>query len=195
MYTLDLELIPDFDEEGITSINFWKSGEYIIGYRYKRKLNSFYSVGYDVHFKVDNFTLNAADLFSNIDNPRVAGTVKKHHILNNSINLELYQRFNIGPRGNTLGSYFDIGAYGQLNHSVKEVKVLENEDANAFAGKERQIFRKLDYIERFGYGLTCRIGYNKWALYGKYRLSDYFKGSYDLPELPRLKVGIEFAIK
>ena len=192
---ISLGVIPDFDEEGITSINFWKSGEYIIGYRYKRKLSSFYSLGYDVNFNVDRFLFDAVDLFSNLDNPRFGGQVKKHHLLNNSFNLEIYQRFNIGSHGNTLGNYIDMGVYGQLNHSVKEVKLLENKSESATAGKERRVYRKLDYIERLGYGLTGRIGHNKWAVYGKYRLSDFFSGEYNLPELPRLTVGIEFAIK
>ena len=191
---ISLGVIPDFDEEGITSINSWKSGEYIIGYRYKRKLSSFYSLGYDLNFRVNRFFFDAPDLFSNLDDPLLAGQVKKHHLLTNSFNLEIYQRFNIGPHGNTLGNYIDMGVYGQLNHSVKEVKLLENKEESASAGKERRIYRKLDYIERLGYGLSGRIGRNKWAIYGKYRLSDFFSTEYNLPELPRLTVGIEFAI-
>lgn len=192
---ISLGAIPDFDEEGITSINFWRSGEYIFGYRYKRKLSSFYSLGYDVNFKVDRFFFDAADLFSNLENPRIDGQVKKHFLLNNSFNLEIYQRFNFGPRGNILGNYIDMGVYGQLNHSVKEVTILENKLESATTGKERRVYRKLDYIERLGYGFAGRIGHNKWAIYGKYRLSDFFSGEYNLPELPRLTVGIEFAIK
>jgi hypothetical protein len=39
-----------------------------------------------------------------------------------------------------------------------------------------------------------RIGYNKWAFYGMYRVSDMFKLNPYYAELPRITAGVNYAI-
>jgi len=53
---------------------------------------------------------------------------------------------------------------------------------------------QLKYVENFSYGLLARIGVSRYALTAQYRLSDIFKSSYAMPELPRLIVGIEVGL-
>jgi hypothetical protein len=42
--------------------------------------------------------------------------------------------------------------------------------------------------------LLARIGIGRWAFTGSYRLSDIFKTPYQMPELPRLTVGVEVGL-
>jgi hypothetical protein len=105
-------VIPTFDSEGVTSVNFWQSYDLGTGYHYKRKLSSFYAVGFDVSFSVRRYGFEEDFLDTTMSqlltlNPT---TVKRHALIKNSFALELYQRFNFGPRGNTLGNYLDMGA-------------------------------------------------------------------------------------
>ncbi len=186
--------IVDLDEEMGTAINPWKSGQLIFGYRYKLKLLSFYALGIDMNFKMNQYYFDGDD-----ENPEdsanpLANVIgeKKHSLVNNGIGLELYQRINIGKRGNSLGKYLDTGIRGQWNMAnVEEYTLITKDDL--YVGKTKVINRKLNYIEPFSYGLSARLGINKYILYSYYRLSDTFKPEFDIPELSRLSFGAQIA--
>lgn len=196
-FYLGAGIITDFDESKGTEINPWKSSQFLIGYRYKLKLLSFYALGLDLNYKVDQFALegdnkNPADSL----NPLTFSLQeKKHSLTNNSFGLELYQRINFTKRGNSLGKYFDTGIRMQWNFADVE-EILTNFDDAAYVGRERIINRRLKYIEDFSYGLSARIGSNHFSIHSFYRLSDYFKKNdvFDIPELPRLTIGFQYAI-
>ena len=129
-----------------------------------------------------------------INNPlSIVENEKKHSLTNNGLGLEFYQRINIGKRGNALGNYLDIGVQGQWNMSDVEEYMVINE-TNPYFGKTRIMNRKLTFTEPLSYGLSARIGLNKFAIHGYYRLSDYFKPEFAIPELPRLSVGVQCAL-
>lgn len=188
--------ILDFDENEGSSINPWKSSQFIIGRRYKLKLLSFYSIGLDFNFKISQYTLEGdnQDTTSAIKNPlAVEGDEKNHGLVNNSFGLEVYQRINVDKRGNKLGKYFDIGFRGEWN--ITDVQTYTTIDkGDPFAEKRKFINRRLNYVEPFSYGPTARIGFNKWSVYGYYRLSDHFKPEFEMAELPRLSVGLQLAL-
>ncbi len=188
-----LGVVADYDEEAGSAIKFWGSGEYTVGYRYKLKLLSFYALGLDASFSHTRYNYEKDDI--NVFDPAnpltYAQNEKRHLLVNNALGLEIYQRINFGRRGNTLGNYLDVGIMGNWNHTVKEVIVKEYDDNAYYAGKSRLVNRKLDFPEPFSYAVSARIGHNKFDIYGRYRLSDYFKDGYDIPELPRLTLGLE----
>ncbi len=178
-----------------TPVRILGSEEYTTGYRYKLKLLSFYALGLDVSYIHTRYSydLDALDRF-NPSNPLTFEDHEKRHVLvNNSITLEVYQRINIGKRGNILGNYIDLGIAGSWNHTVKEI-IVKSYDDNQYLGSSRRVNRGLDIHEPFSYGLTARIGRNKFAIYGKYRLSDYFNNTYNIPEIPRLRIGLELGV-
>jgi len=186
--------IADFDEEAGTSINPWKSGQAIFGYRYKLKLLSFYALGVDMNFKMNQYHFDGDD--ENPEDPTnpLANVIgeEKHSLVNNGIGLEFYQRINIGKRGNSLGKYLDTGIRGQWNMTnVEEYTLITKDDP--YVGKTKIINRKLNYLETFSYGLSARIGINKFILYSYYRLSDSFKPEFGIPELSRLSFGAQIA--
>ena len=188
--------IVDSDEEMGTAINPWKSGQVILGYRYKLKLLSFYALGIDMNFKMNQYYFDGDDENPvDSDNPNPLTNVigeEKHSLVNNGIGLEFYQRINIGKRGNSLGKYLDTGIRGQWNMTnVEEYTLITKDDP--YVGKTKIINRKLNYLETFSYGLSARIGINKFVLYSYYRLSDSFKPDFEIPELPRLTFGAQIA--
>jgi hypothetical protein len=196
-FYIGMGAIADFDEEPGAAINFWKSGNFIFGYRYKLKILSFYALGFDLNFNKHQYFMegdkvNPYDLL----NPLTFDVDEKKQVLtNNAFALEVYQRINIGRRGNTLGKYLDLGASAQWNHTVKETVKKEFTDDQNYYGKSLDVRRQLDYLEAFQYDLTARIGINQFALYGKYRMTDFFNDKFVMPELPRLSLGIQYAFK
>ncbi len=193
-------LVADFDEKAGTAIKWWRSGQYLVGYRYKLKLLSFYALGLDLSYKRTQYFFEGIEENEvNISNPLTYNTERdKHRLINNGIGLEFYHRINIGRRGNTLGKYIDTGIRGQWNFADVENIVIKVDDPNAPSQRIRIKQRGLNYINPFSYGLTARIGFNKIIIHANYRLSDYFKdrinGSIDIdiPEVPRLVAGIQF---
>lgn len=185
----------DFDENAGTEINPWKSVQFMIGYRYKLKLCSFYALGLDLSFKTNSYFLEGDDVNPvDIDNPlAVTANEKKHLYSNNGLGMEIYQRINIGKRGNALGKYFDIGARGQWNISDIDDIITVNDD-DPYTKRVRVINRRLKYVEPFSYGLSARIGINKMIIYGDYRLSDIFKSEFNMGELPRLSLGLQLVL-
>lgn len=116
----------------------------------------------------------------------------------NQLELGAGMRINIGKRGNYLGNFVDLGAYGEWAFSVRQqLREDLNPSMASGAGKVRSSLGRLEYINPLNYGLTARIGVNKFALWTKYRLSDQFKASNYVnqgrpyPELTRLQVGVE----
>ncbi len=186
-----LAVIPNM-EDATSSIKNPGSGEYTLGYLYKLKLLPFYALGFDVSLAHTRYSFTKSDLNAyNPYNPLTfASNEKRHLLVNNSVSLEIYQRINFGKRGNTLGNFLDAGLSGSWNYAVKEVIVITG-NANDYYDRSRTVNHRLDFPETFSYGLAARIGHNKIALFGRYRLSDYFKDTYSIPELPRLKVGVE----
>jgi len=164
----------------------------IIGYRYKYKVSNYYSLGADLSFSFKNYYLKDDDnkiLPDNVNHD-------KEYFTFISPRLEIYQRINIDKRGNKLGKYLDIGAFGSYNVSTKYY--TRDKVDNMPYEKINITTIKLKYIEPLSYGITARIGYNEIALFAEYRLSDMMKpykpsiGSDILyPELPRLAVGLD----
>jgi hypothetical protein len=161
-----------------------------IGYRYKFKIIEFYSVGFNIDYSFKKYLIkqNAEKILPNTQ------LHDKEKIRFSNAGLELYNRFNIGKRGNIIGKYLDIGLYGNwafaINHFIKDKVADENNKAELVTIK----YSNLTYTRRLYYGLSARLGLNWLAISAEYRFSDLFKKEYQFPELSRLAIGLEFAI-
>lgn len=194
-------LVMDYDEQSGTAIEWWRSWQYFTGYRYKLKLLSFYAIGLDLSYKRTSYLFDIDENPFDIYNPLTTNLARdKHRLINNGIGLEFYHRINFGKRGNTLGKYLDTGIRGQWNFADVESILVINDDPDIPSQRQRIKKRGLSYVKPFSYGLTARIGFNKLIIYGNYRLSDYFEeeisenNDVNIPELPRLSVGIQFVL-
>ena len=155
-----------------------------VGVRTKYKIAEWYSLGYELEYRLSNFRYAASH-----DNLPFHGTDK---ILTHSIALSLFQRINFDKRGNFIGKFFDVGAYGELPFSKSNI-LIDNADTLG-SGQQKIILTKLKYMNSVNYGLTARIGYNRFVIFAMYRFSDIFKSSSDRIDLPRLNVGLQLGI-
>lgn len=171
------------------ALNYTKPGSSIdfnFGLRYKRRITNYLATGLDMGITTAAFKLQQKS-------PKtVPDTVinDKEKIQISSLVSSGYVRINVGRRGNYIGNYLDLGAYGGWNFQKKHKTTNKNEAGE----KVRESTTKLKYVENFSYGLITRIGINRYALFASYRLSDIFKSSYEIPELPRLIVGVELGL-
>ena len=161
-----------------TNINF--------GIRYKRRFTNYLATGIDLGINSASYKIKQNDSKTVPDN-----TINdKEKIQVNAVASSAWLRINVGRRGNYIGNFLDLGAYGDWNFQKKHKTTNTNSDNE----KVRVTTSKLKYVEDFSYGVFTRVGFGRYALTGSYRLSDIFKSSYDMPELPRLIVGVEVGL-
>jgi len=124
----------------------------------------------------------------------------KQNLSLSKINLGPVIRIKLNNKGNKIGQYLDLGAYGSINFGYA-LFTRDKVDPALYEGTQtiEQKRLRLDYINRWSYGLEASLGQNSLNIWAKYRLSDSFKQSNNinngnlLPELPRLFIGIGFS--
>ncbi|MBU0764418.1 MAG: PorT family protein [Bacteroidetes bacterium] len=173
-------------------IIYGKSNSYALSVRYKKKICEFWAVGLGLYYNAINYSLKQS-IYKVIPNKFIHD---KEQMNVQYIGMELYERLNFKRRGDIIGVYVDAGLYAGLriyswNKSVDKFKNRELSGAK----KMEITYKKLTYLEKFEYGITARMGINRVALYGTYRLSNLFTDDYtQYPELPRLTIGVEVAL-
>jgi hypothetical protein len=187
-------LSPSEGEGG--DIIYGKSHSITPGIRYKLKLNNVFAVGASL-----NYTYNIWHI-KQTDQKVIPNDVlyDKQKLLNHNIGADAFLRFNIGKRGNTIGNFIDIGAYGEWAYRSSHkyyVNVDMTGDPRAF-DYYVTIQKHLSFINKLNYGLTARLGYGRIIVFGRYRMTDMFtqnfKDAISSTELPRLIIGIELGL-
>lgn len=191
-------------EKAGSSIAYGKSHEWLFGYRFKLKVAGFYALGFDLTLNPQTFYLKQ-QAGKTLPTPLFFDEEKFKFT---NLGLSFYQRFNWGKRGDYVGNFVDMGVYGNW----MPVKVHIYEDDNLFgvsgllSGVKQVKVREsgLKYVEDFNYGVLARLGFNRYVLYGSYRLSDLFggyalldetgKNMYDFAELPRATFGFQVGL-
>jgi hypothetical protein len=106
--------------------------------------------------------------------------------------IDLYSRFILKKVYNELGGYFDAGFFGNLLMSSRHIMI--NSEDSVYQGKTTEIkIKGLKFIEPFNYGIYARLGYNHFALVGRYILNRPFK-DYTPYQPPVFTIGIEVNI-
>ncbi len=165
------------------------SFDFQMGVRYKYKISNYYALGAQVYYNLSTYSIDYVDPDLEI------GSSEDFEI--GAWGLELYQRFNFAKRGNTLGLYFDLGAYGEWNAYRDHIVTIDGTDMDLYKEEVRR-YRKVEYIHPFSYGLSARLGYNNVSLYARYRLSDLVDAEKITPaelgfeEFTPLSLGISF---
>jgi hypothetical protein len=162
------------------------STDFNFGIRYKRKFTSYLAMGLDLGLTSTAYRIKQ-NASKTIPDTQIND---KEKIQINTVVSSAYLRINVGRRGNYIGNYLDLGAYGGWNFQKKHKTTNKNDEGE----KVKVMTSKLNYIEDFSYGLLARIGMSRYALTARYRLSDVFKSSYVMPELPGLIVGFEVGL-
>ncbi len=172
--------------EDVTYTKFGSSTAIDFGFRYKRKFTSFFATGFDLGIGSNTYNLSQ-DVPKTVPDT-IINEKEKFRIF--SVSPSAYLRFNFGRRGNYVGNFLDLGAYGGWNMRKMHLTVNKNEQDE----KVKVETTRLDYMENFSYGFLARAGSNRYVVTAKYRMSDIFKSSYSIPELPRLTVGVEVGL-
>lgn len=160
-----------------------RSANFNFGLRYKRKISNFYALGLELFYEGNEFNLKQ-------NNDKILLDTTQHdreRLRFNQFGIGFYNRFNFGRRGDAIGNFIDIGAYGEWVFNMTHVTKDEMPDGSKVKVKTR----KLGYEEPLAYGVLVRIGFNRFVLFGKYRLSDFLKEKHGYPELPHINTGIQ----
>lgn len=162
-------------------IDHRKSQHSTLGYRYKLKINKFYSAGFDIACETYTFNLK-----QNAKKNTPDTLLHKSEKINiQDIDFSVFNRINYGRRGNTIGKFVDFGAFINWNFGFSHIT---KDDIDGVLYKVRAT--GVDYYEPIIYGFIGRIGFGKFVFYGKHRYSDLFNDK-NLQELPRYTVGLQ----
>lgn len=172
-------------------IKYPDSGDFMLGFRYKRKLSDIFAAGIDIGFWNQQYKLRQKNskTFPN------SLLHEKEKMKFNNLGLEGYLRINFGRRGNSIGNFLDFGGYGNWAFSIKHSHKDKSEIAEGGAGAEqmRVVQKKLNYVEHFSYGVRVRLGLNRYVFYATYRFADLINQKFDY-ELPRVSAGFQISL-
>jgi len=173
------------------------SNHWHLGWRYKLKLNNTFALGMDVQYQRQQFRIKQNKTLSIFSE---GVEYDKQRLIFNAAGLGTYLRLNFGKRGNRLGHYLDVA--GEMNYVfASRLKSQKKVDATQNNGSEKVtlIQSDLNYTRSIQSFAVIRSGWDKIAIFAKYRFSDIFIRSNDfyqnqpIPELPIITVGIEFS--
>lgn len=156
--------------EGLKT-NPWVSYQVQYGIRQKLKLSGFYAMGLDISVRWDRYRI-VQDETNSFPDPV---THKKEVFGQNSLKGEYFNRFNFDvKRGDHIGKYLDLGIWGSWIFSSKHIHWDEFETPVNGASRSRTTLRGLDYFEPWQWGLGARLGFNRYVVFGSYRMSSIF---------------------
>lgn len=172
------------------SIKDSRSLDFLIGLKYKYKLNNLLSTGFDLNYHYYDYNIEAnksARFPDTIFNSTLVNNVRRRFSFN-ALRLNGYMRLNFDPkRGNYMGHYLDIGAGVDEVLSGQFVSIDKAEDNS----KVKTIISKSPYLQNMQYSVLARLGTDWFALTANFRLNSIFKSQYNLPDAPKLTIGIE----
>ena len=176
----------------------FKSSEFELGLRFKRKISKTYSVGWAIYYNNLIYRLKQDGSYKLVPNKIEH---QKESLRFNSLGLEFYNRLNFGRRGNSIGKFIDFGAYCNWAFSIRHIytdPVNPSNTINYQASDQKVIITGLDYVNHFNYGLRARMGVNRYVLVAEYRLSNHLNGRYHNSqinaELPRLSLALQIGL-
>lgn len=155
------------------------------GYRYKRKLTETFSFGSEIMARRHGYHVKQTDDKLVPDN--VIRDREKLVFLD--AGLGVYKRINFGQRGNYIGRFIDAGAWACWIFHGRHVYFYEEEGVSVRVRRSG-----IKYHTPFDYGVIARVGFNNVIVKGTYRMSDLFRESAYIPELPRYAIGLEIGL-
>ncbi len=145
------------------------------GIRYKRKLSSKLSYGYDLGYDFNQyrFKRDSSSLYSQLNGFLTADSLKTDKLTFGMLELAPYFRINFGQRGDHLGKYLDFAFYGALMISSKHVLKWDHPNSSIIK-KSTYKSRRLGYTNKLFYGIEIRYGNAFYNLFIRYRCVDIF---------------------
>lgn len=185
-----------YDHEGDTlpPVKFGNSFFFSSGSRYYKNYNPFIARVLDYELSYEQHGLNFSK-DPNIAIPLSNSDVKKAKYWMVKIGLAWSYQFNFKlKRGNQLGNYLSIGAYGDYL-IFRRFTGYFHSNTSTYADSYRIALGKINYFNKWDYGAIVRFGGTNWSLFAKYRYANYFNNKAtenNIKELPRFVVGLNF---
>lgn len=183
-----------FDNEVLSPIKHFNSFSFYSGSRYYRNFNKLFAGIFDYQFSYDQSRLKI-DEGDSVQFPVTKTDLKKAKYWFVKMGVSLSFQVNLkAKRGNQLGTYITFGGYGNWLMFRRFSAKYEN-GLSSYADVTKVNLSKLNYLERFEYGPEVKFGRTNYAIFARYRMSDYFKtkeGVWAFNELPRLTIGLQF---
>lgn len=178
-------------EEETGAKQFGSTFRFEIGLRYKYKISEYFALGGDLNFSTDMYNFD-------MEQPASAGYKSEYYSLN-SWGLSVFTRFNIGKRGNTLGTYVDLLGYGQWNPGRYYTYFKEEDSTDpmlSHSATKQVVYNRLDFLSKTSAGAGLRVGHKGISIVAMYRLTDLLLTDMQpalMPhgELPALNLGLE----
>ena len=165
-----------------------RSSELRGGGRLKFRLSQAFALNFDLGYAYQRYDL-----------AQQAGKILPSPVLHRQEALGLHQlyaetslRLNAGRRGNAVGRYVDLLATGGWvalsSHSTED-------DPGPGIGAVETTESGLPYVRRWTGAVGARLGIDRYAVVGRYRLSSTFGPGYAAwPELPPWVLGLEIGL-
>jgi hypothetical protein len=167
-----------------TAIRYGNSGDFLFGVRYKYRVSNFFSWGAEAYYRSLFYPIKQDSLKTFPDTL----LNEKERLTFHSLSAGLFLRFNLEKkRGNRVGNFIDLGGYGEWTFRLTHFTRNKLPDGSTVRANRTG----LDYYNALNYGALARLGFNRWIFFASWRFSDLFKYSKNLPELPRLTVGVQ----
>lgn len=169
----------------------YKSIYFDMGWRSKRQFSGFFALGNEFNFNLKNYNIKQTD-------EKVFGGFQQHKkeklVLVNA-NYTLFTRFNFVKRGDHLGKYLDLGAFGEYAFVTRHITKDKIASGDGYTYSKHYL-RGLKYVNRVNYGFTARLGFSYLTLFCNYRFSDLFNNKVfpAYPEIPRFTAGISLDV-
>ncbi len=184
-------LVAGKPEFGGADIRYGYSRNFEIGKRYKFKWSEYWSAGFDLYYKRLIFDLVQ-------ENEKVFPTNRveeKEQLVLRQLGTTLFIRLNFKPRGDYMGTFLDLGGFGSFAVDRRFLAWQTSPDPAYQALNSKVVYNRLEYLHPYLYGLSARLGFNRYVLTGSFRLSDLFRDNYpEYPELPRWSLGVQVGI-
>ena len=159
-----------------------KTNMLIVGIRYKYKINNFWALGSEIEYQ-----------YQTINYP-VSGDIITDKYNFRNFSLAIYNRINLGRRGDIMGKFFDV-VIG-ITQNILNSHYLEQESNSSVCDTYSYTEYQLAYFNSYTYGFELRIGINRYILFTKYRYTPLLKEAFGTlyKDIPRWTVGLQIGI-
>jgi len=171
-----------------SAIKYGNSTTFSVGIRSKYRLSKFYELGYEVSYLRTRY-LPVQDSLKNLPN---AVQHDMEMLANNALEVVFFNRFKLKNKDHSAGIFIDLGAYANWNY--RNVHYTKDEDITPGSGRTVVKNYFLDYMNDYAYGVTARLGFNRFAIDFRYRLSDVFESKATYGELPNMVIGLQLGL-
>ncbi len=160
------------------------------GLRHIREFGNRYAMG--GAFSVDIASHRVADtdlgMFKTQDN------LVKENLELTHLHLEYFNRFTFGKSGDRIGNFLDLGIRG---YRTVGADVFAEYDPGRYTSTAEIRAKNVNFVYRWHYGLTARLGFNKFVVTGAMRLSESLKSNAPYltgAELPKYSLGFQIGL-